>query len=41
MIEDLKSSAVAFVYAWAIILVPIFFVASIVSLVSPQAQETI
>jgi hypothetical protein len=41
MIEDLKSSAVAFVYAWAIILVPIAFAASIVSLVSPQAQEAI
>tara|TARA_B100002019_G_scaffold126153_1_gene108629 strand:+ start:248 stop:373 length:126 start_codon:yes stop_codon:yes gene_type:complete len=41
MIEDLKSSATAFVYAWAIILVPIVFTASVVSLVSPQAQEAI
>jgi len=39
--EDLKSSAVAFVYAWAIILVPIAFTASIINFVSPQTQESI
>ena len=34
MLEDLKSSAVAFVYAWAIILAPIALVTTITSLVS-------
>tara|TARA_Y100000361_G_scaffold140074_1_gene143786 strand:- start:1017 stop:1142 length:126 start_codon:yes stop_codon:yes gene_type:complete len=41
MIEDIKSSALAFVYAWAIILVPIFAVASIIHLTSPTTQESI
>lgn len=40
MLEDIKSSAVAFVYAWAIILVPIALVTTITSLVSPPAQES-
>ena len=40
MLEDLKSSAVAFVYAWAIILAPIAFVTTITSLVSPPVQES-
>jgi len=37
MIEDLKSSAIAFVYAWGIILVPIVIVSSLVT--STQVQE--
>lgn len=40
MLEDIKSSAVAFVYAWAIIIVPIVLVATITSLVSPPVQES-
>ena len=40
MIEDIKSSAIAFVYAWAIIIVPIVSIVAIVDLVSPPAQET-
>ena len=42
MLQDLKESAVAFVYAWAIILVPVFSVAYVVDLANPpQEMETI
>jgi hypothetical protein len=41
MISDIKSSALAFVYAWAIILVPLTLVSSIISLTNPQTQESI
>tara|TARA_B100001778_G_C18522931_1_gene599778 strand:+ start:1023 stop:1145 length:123 start_codon:yes stop_codon:yes gene_type:complete len=39
MIEDLKSSAIAFVYAWAIILVPVVSIAYINHWVNPPVQE--
>ena len=44
MIDDIKSSALAFVYAWAIILGPILTIVSVghfVQSLSPPIQESI